>query len=269
MAKRALVLLAAVIIPVLPASGCSGRAKTVSGAKPAEVTVAAASDLKTALPKIIDVFEKKTSVKVAATFGSSGLLAAQIENGAPIDLFLSANREFVEKLLAKKMLTHQRLYARGLIVLVGAAESLDKLAAPGIATVAMANPEHAPYGRAAKEALEEKGLWAAVEPKIVYAENVAQALEFVKTGNADVAITARSLAKADGLAYGEIDRDLYAPIEQWGASAPAGPNSREAERFLDFLLGTEARSILEDSGFQTVPLSNFIERSPRIKAGEL
>jgi len=224
-----------------------------------ELSVAAASDLRFSFTEIAESFEKEKNAKVILVFGSSGTLAAQIEKGAPYDLFFSANREYVEELKSEGMLEASFVgsYAKGFIVLAKKKNSsaelndLEDLAKPEVKIIALANPEHAPYGRAAVEALKNRKIWAKVREKIVYAENIAQAEEYVSTGNADAAIIALSLAinNAD-LTYVSIDPELYSPIAQYFGAIKNSKNKEIAQEFLEYLKSEKAKEVMRKYGYE-------------------
>jgi molybdate transport system substrate-binding protein len=226
------------------------------------LTVAAASDLQPVLPEIAKRFEREMKIPVTTTFGSSGNFFAQIENGAPFDLFLSADVEYPGRLEDDGFAVRgSRIeYAVGRIVLwtrkdsgVNVSMGFGILASPRVRRIAIANPEHAPYGRAAIAALEHERLYQELKGKLVLGENVSQAAQFVQSGNADAGIFALSLAKAPplrsaGTMY-EIPDDWYRPIIQ---SAVVLENSRQknaAKQFLDFLRRPEIARIFEQAGF--------------------
>jgi molybdenum ABC transporter molybdate-binding protein len=173
----------------------------------APLLVLAASDLQQALPRIVELYQRKTGVRVQVSFGSTGNLTTQIENGAPADLFLAASETFIDRLEKGGHIrtATRRVYAQGLLAVTwreGAPEvdSLPMLAGDAYRTIAIANPEHAPYGQLAEEALRNWDLLDEVRPKIVYAENVSQALQMVATGNADAGLVALAGATGSGSA---------------------------------------------------------------------
>jgi len=227
------------------------------------IRVAAASDLQHALPVLIAAFRQEhgEDLDVEPTFGASGQLAEQIRQGAPFDVFLSADRRFVEKLAGEGSIDPKsvRPYARGTLVLAirdvsdPIVKGLADLSRPEVKTIAIANPELAPYGRAAKQTLERAGLWEALGPKIVPAESVRQALQFAESGNADVAFVGRSLADIKGIRAVGVPVDSYDPIIQvLGVSArPGRPD--DARAFADFVVGKVGQGILQDLGFLRVP----------------
>lgn len=218
----------------------------------ADLLVAAAADLAEVQALLTSGFEQASGQKVRFTLGASGMLARQIEQGAPYDVYLSANEKFVQELVNAGRLESGsvRVYALGRLGLWsrdGAVREPDQLRGKRVLHVALANPAHAPYGVAARQFLERRGLWKAVAPKVVYGENVRQALQFAESGNAEAAITAWSLVFDRG---GVLlpDRD-HAPIRQAGGVVTGRPRAAEARRFLEYLAGPEARGILAAHGF--------------------
>lgn len=224
---------------------------------PAPLTVAAAADLQFAFTEIAALFEARTGQPVTLVFGSTGQLAQQIENGAPFDLLAAANIAFVEALRDQGLVFADSvaLYAEGRIVLAVnresgvAATSLDDLTNPMIQRIALANPEHAPYGMAAKEALTRAGVWAAVEPKLVYGENVRQTLQFIQTGDAQVGIVALSVADVPEITWTLIDGDLHTPLRQSLAVVASSTQPDAARAFAAFINGPEGRPIMQRYGF--------------------
>lgn len=225
--------------------------------------IAAASDLQFALPELAGRFERAGGARLELSFGSSGNFARQIEQGAPMELFLSADEGFVLR-LAEARLTRDRgaLYALGRIALIvpGAStialdERLDGLrrAMDQIQRFSIANPEHAPYGRAAREALMKLGLWAELQPLLVLGENVSQATQFVSTGSAQAGITAASLALAPPVAAKtrrlQLPDNLHAPLRQRMVlmkNAGAG-----VVAFYDYLRSADARAVFAHHGFSS------------------
>ncbi|MCC5910121.1 MAG: molybdate ABC transporter substrate-binding protein [Clostridiaceae bacterium] len=222
-----------------------------------ELHVAAASDLRFAFEELGRTFEEEKGVKVIFQFGSSGNLAQQIANGAPIDLFASANKKFVEDLVESGDIIEETkaLYAIGRIVLAVNknahvdVKSLEDLLLDEIQYISLANPNHAPYGLAGKEALESKGLWELVKDKLVYGENVSQAMQFVQTGNAPVGIIALSIADVEEIDHILIDEDLHKPLEQMLGVVSHSNNRELAESFAVFVNSPEGRKIMEKYGF--------------------
>jgi len=225
---------------------------------PEPVTVAAAADLAFAFRDLGPLYEKATGQPVVFSFGSTGVLAKQIAEGAPFDAFAAANASFADDAVASgACLADSRTpYATGRIVVYtprGAAiapKTLAELTDPRIAKIAIANPEHAPYGRAAKQAMERTGVWAAVSPKVVYGENVQQALQFAQSGNADVAIIALSLAIVTPGAWTIVPGDLHPPLDQVMVACLHGrAGAASGRRFVDFVRSDAARAVMHKYGF--------------------
>jgi molybdate transport system substrate-binding protein len=175
-------------------------------------------------------------------------LKQQIENGAPFDVFLSANEQYVKDLAAAGLVTDTTNYAIGRIALWspnGSVTSLADLKKNTVIHLAIPNPQHAPYGVAARQALESQGVWKDVEPKIVYGENVRQALQFAESGNAEAVITSWTLLIGKGKL---LPAEWHSPIRQTGAVVKSSTQPDAARRFLKFLVGQEAQKILNDGG---------------------
>lgn len=241
---------------------CLGLALIGSaGAADRPPIIAAASDLKFAITDIADRFERETGRKVTLNFGSSGNFARQIQQGAPFELFMSADEGFVFR-LADADLTRDRgaLYAVGRIVLYAPKRSPLALDSElkglrsgwnSVRRFAIANPEHAPYGRAAEEALRSLRLWEFVQPKVVLGENIAQTAQFITTGNADAGIIALSLALAPELAregdHVLLPATLHRPLlQRMVLTRGAGET---AAQFYRYLQEPAARVILREYGF--------------------
>ena len=241
---------------VLALAACSGQPRTA--AEP--ILVLAASDLQYALPELARLHQAETGDSVALVFGSTGNLAAQIDQGAPADLFFAANERFVDELAAKGRVDGdtRRMYAVGRIVIIAAREtrvplqSVADLARPELRHVAIANPEHAPYGMAAREAMMKAGVWDRVRPRLVLGENIMQAFQFVKTGNADAAVIALSVALGDtAVRYVLIPDSLHAPLRQVAAVTRDSRTPQKARAFLDFVGSERGREVMRRFGFTT------------------
>lgn len=242
----------------LVAAGCRPETTTL--------TVSAASDLTYAFQEIALQFQAETGHRVIFNFGSTGQLAQQIERGAPVDVFAAANVGFMEELVRQGLVLPDtvQLYARGYLTLWTRADSplqlerLEDLIRPEVRRVAIANPDHAPYGIAAREALQAAGIWDAVQPKLVLGENVRQALQYAETGNVDAAIVALSLsapaaAGPDGLGrWVLIPQDLYTPLDQTLAVVKGTPHETVARAFIAYINGPQGRQIMRNYGF-TLP----------------
>lgn len=254
---------AAAAVLLLVAITARGQVDPVRSPPAPAPLVAAAADLKFALDEIVARFERDTGQKVRVTYGSSGNLARQIGQGAPYELFLSADESLVVRLHGQgRTRGLGDLYAIGRIVLyvpegspLRADPQLDdlarRLAAGGVGRLAIANPDHAPYGRAAQQALQSLGLWDQVRPRLVLGENVAQAAQFAASGNADGGIIAYSLALAPQLrqrgTYALIPDTLHAPLRQRMVLLKgAGTAARELYVFIG---SAKARPVLERYGF--------------------
>lgn len=243
----------ALLLAVFVVAGC--QSSNTSSKK--EILVAAASDLGPAFEEIGREYEQTTGTKVTFNFGSTGNLAKQIENGLPADLFAAANIEFADG-LEKKGLTipnTKALYARGRITLWTHADSklqitkLEDLTRPEVKKVGIANPEHAPYGTAGREAMQSLGIWAQVKDKMVFAENVRMALQYADTGNTDVSVVALSLSVQNKGNWTLIPEELHKPLDQALAVIKATKNEQEARRFAAFINGPTGRPIMRKYGF--------------------
>jgi molybdate transport system substrate-binding protein len=214
--------------------------------------VAAAADLAPLETQLSHGYASATGGAVRFVFGSSGMLGRQIENGAPYDLFLCANEQIVQDLSVHKHLIPETItaYASGRLGLWGARATPANpaaLADSKIRVIAIANPQHAPYGAAARGLLERAGLWTSLQPKIVLAENVRQAYEFARTGNADVVITSWTLLKAESGAK-LLPSASHPPIRQSAGVVAGTPRDAQARAFLHFLLSPTGQSILQAGG---------------------
>lgn len=222
------------------------------------IRVAAAADLALAFKEIGAAFEKETGDKTSFSFGSTGLLAKQIQEGAPFDLFAAANISFVDDVVKAGVCdgSQKSLYARGRIVVwtrkgstVAPPKTLADLADARFAKVAIANPEHAPYGKAAQQALEKVGVWAQVKPKLVFGENVQQTLQFAQSGNVEAAIVALSLAVQSDGAWLPIDVELHQPLDQALVLCGHSPALAEAAKLSAFVGSPAGRAIMRRYGF--------------------
>ena len=229
-----------------------------------EIRIAAASDLTAALPAIVQQFEHDNHCKVTVTFGSSGNFYQQLQNGAPFDVFLSADVQYPQKLQDSGLTVSGSLteYAAGKIVLWTRNESkldlskgLKVLTSADVKKIAIANPQHAPYGKAAEAALKAEGIYDQVAPKLVLGENISQAALFAQSGNADVGIIALSLAlnptmKSAGH-YVEIPSNEYPAIRQAAIVMKSSSQVDLAKKFVEFLSSKPGRDVLQQFGFST------------------
>jgi molybdate transport system substrate-binding protein len=233
-----------------------------SAARAQQVRVAAAADLQFAMRDVTAQFEKQTGTKVDVTYGSSGNFFSQLQNGAPFDLFFSADVDYPKKLEAAGLAESGTLYeyAVGRIAIWTPADASadvtrlgwQALLDPGVERIAIANPEHAPYGRAAVAALEKAGIYAEVKAKLVYGENVSQAAQFVQSGNAQAGIIAMALAVSPGMNNGkrwEIPLDMHPPIEQAAIVLKNAANKSGARALLEFVKSEAGRAVFAKYGF--------------------
>ena len=227
-----------------------------------EIRIAAAADLKFAMGELAGEFEKQTGAKVSVTYGSSGNFFSQLQNGAPFDLFFSADIEYPKKLDAAGLAAPGTLYeyAVGRIVIWTPADAKVDVTKQGWKTlldarvekIAIANPEHAPYGRAAVAALQKAGIYESVQAKLVYGENISQAAQFVQSGNAQAGIVALSLAVSPAMRDGkrwEIPAEMHSAIEQGAIVLKDAKNKEAARAFLEFVKSAAGRAILAKYGF--------------------
>lgn len=226
-------------------------------------TVAAASVLRFALPEVADAFTARTGIRTRLSFGSSGNLRRQIAQGAPFSLFLSADESFPLDLAREGLtLDEGRVYAQGRLALLlpkaspllsdGTLSDLaDALTDGRLKHLAIANPETAPYGRAAREVLERLGLWLPAQPTLVIGENVAQAAQFASAGTAEAGLVAYPLAASSRLdtccRSAAIPSEMHASMNQRGVLINGA--GEDAKAFFQFLLGPEGRNILQRHGF--------------------
>ena len=240
----------------------SALAARVGAAGGPDLRIAAASDLQAALPSLVEAFERESRRSVTVSFGSSGNFFSQIQNGAPFDIFLSADIDYPKQLESARLAEPGTLYsyATGSIVLwtrhgsgVEVQKGLEALSSAGVRRVAIANPAHAPYGRAAVAALQGVRIYDQVRTKLVLGENVSQAAQFVQSGNADAGIIPLSLASSPALTaagqYAAISASLYPPIEQAAVVVRASQHKDAARAFLAYLKRADVVKALAAAGF--------------------
>jgi molybdate transport system substrate-binding protein len=252
--RRATAAVAVVVASAQPA--------TLAGQTQKRLTIAAASDLQTALPAIARAFEQTGAARATLTFASSGTLFAQIRNGAPFDVFLSADGDYPRRLARENVGDPSTLqqYASGFLALWARRDSgidvnrgLNGLTDARVRRIAVANPATAPYGRAAVSALRTAQLYDAVQAKLVFGENLAQAAQLVESGNADVGILSLAAAlgptmRAEGIFF-RIPAVAYPPIEQWAVIVRSSREPALARRFLAYLREPQANAMLTRFGF--------------------
>jgi molybdate transport system substrate-binding protein len=220
------------------------------------LTVAAAANLTGTMDEVVAAFERQTNVPVTVSYGSTAQLSQQIENGAPFDIFASADTEHVDALIAKGKLqsASRAVYASGQLALwipdsKQNVQTIKDLVHPKVRFIAIAQPDLAPYGQAAVEALKETGLWEQVQPKVVYANNISMARQYAASGNADAAFTAFSLVMKDAGVVIKVDPKLHRPLDQALAITESTPRGALARWFAAFLLGSTGRSVLGNRGY--------------------
>jgi molybdate transport system substrate-binding protein len=226
--------------------------------------LAAAADLQPVLPPILAEFEQQMHVHVDASYQSSATLATQIQNGAPFDLFMAADLSFPQRVIAEGLADTDKplTYARGTLVLWTRNNSplrqlsVDTLRDPALKALAIANPEHAPYGRAAVASLRNLGLYDQLKPKLVIAENIAQAAQYADSGNAQAGLISLTSALSERLKanghYIAMPRDSYPPILQGAVVMKDSSNRAQAHQLLDFLMSPTVQKELEARGLEPV-----------------
>jgi molybdate transport system substrate-binding protein len=233
------------------------------------ISVAAAADLSTALKEIAASFTKQSGINVKLSLGASGALTQQIENGAPFDAFFSADMGYPQQLITENQAAPSTLYryAIGKLVLWTPSTSpldferqgMKTLLDPSVQKIAIANPQHAPYGRAAVAALKYAGLYEQLSSKLVIGENVSQAAQFVESGNAQIGFVALAHASAPEMQgkgkYWQVPADAYPALDQGAIVLAHSEHKKEAQQFLDFIKTKEASAILQRYGF-TLPQQN-------------
>ena len=227
-------------------------------AQSGELRIAAAADLTRAFGEMGRVYEQQTGQKTVMIFGASGQLAKQIENGAPYDVFASANEDYVTQLERKNLIVSgtKQTYAQGKLVLwtrkggPPLPATLADLLQPRYTRIAIANPTSAPYGLLAKQALQSAGVWDRVQAKLVTGENIQQTLQFAVSGNADIAFVSRSLASDGAGVFKPVPDNLYPPLSQTLAVLQSSQQPDQARRFALFVTGRQGQAILKKYGFE-------------------
>jgi molybdate transport system substrate-binding protein len=222
------------------------------------LTIFAAADLAFALKEIAARFEQTHDTKVTLVLGSTGHLAQQVAHGAPADVLFAANERFVDDLVRRGAIIPgtRALYAQGRIALATRKDrgprltELTQLADPRVRRIAIANPQHAPYGKAAEEALRAAGVWGAVVSTLVFGENIRHALQFLETGAVDAAIIALSLASVPGIEHALIDAALHEPLNQVVGVVTRSCCPERALAFIQYVNGPHGRPIMKRYGFR-------------------
>src|SRR5881296_1141377 len=227
-----------------------------------EVRIAAAADLQFVFKEVAGRFEKQSGASVKLSYGSSGNFFSQIQNGAPFDLFFSADIEYPKRLEAGGLADARTLYeyAIGRLVIWTPADAKVDVTKEGwkslldasVEKIAIANPEHAPYGRAAVAALQASGIYERVKPKLVYGENISQTAQFVQSGSAQAGIVALSLAVSPAMRDGkrwDIPAEMHSALEQGAIVLKRAKNKDAAQAFLEFVKSASSRAIFAKYGF--------------------
>lgn len=223
------------------------------------LSVAVAANMMPVMQALKPGFEKRTGIQLALTPGASGKFAAQIESGAPFDLFVSADQSFPEALAGKGLASGKpAVYAYGTLILWSLSGAdvnggVEGLKSPAVKKIAVADPKTAPYGRAAVEALKKAGVYEAVESKLVYGESISQVNQFITSKAADVGFAARSIVETDDWkgkgAWAPVDPKLYAPIGQSLLVLKAAKNQAGAKKLRSYILGAKGRAVLKRFGY--------------------
>lgn len=250
-------LLAACGVSRVSQPSSSPSATSSPAAETATLTVSAAADLNDVFPEIGKLWTKETGHTVTFNLGSTGQLAQQIERGAPVDVFAAANKKFVEDLDKKGLIFSdtKALYGVGRLTLWQREDGLHEvkdikdLLKPEIKRVAIANPDHAPYGMAAREALQSAGIWKELQPKLILGENIKQTKQYAETGNVDVAIAALSISVEKPGKWVLLPAELHKPLEQMLAVPKNAPHPEIAKQFAAFINGEKGRPLMKKYGF--------------------
>src|SRR5438067_4142630 len=263
-------------LPIVAAMACADCAQLASAAEQGAVRVAAAADLRFALDEILEAFRReRPAVDVQATYGSSGNFYAQLSNRAPFDIFFSADIDYPRRLIreGRAPADSEFLYGIGrLVVWVPRTSTLDveklgirALLSPSVRRIAIANPRHAPYGRAAEAAMKSLGVYDRVKDRLVLGDSVMQTAQFVERGGADLGIISQSLALAPPLRdkgrFWEVPIDAYPRREQGGVILSWAQDRAAAQAVRDFVLSERGRAILRRHGFQLQENSWILRRS--------
>jgi molybdate transport system substrate-binding protein len=246
------------LIGLVIIAGCRQEKTTNEMNQAAEITVAAAANLTDVFAEIGPKFTGKTGIKVVFSFGATAELSKQIENGAPFDVFAAADSEHPEQLETKGMLTpgSRAIYARGRLVMWLPAGSdlkatrIEDITAKSFERIAIAKPDVAPYGRATVESLRALRIWDAIEPRVIYGQNVSQTKQYAATGNAEAAFIPLALVKPGEGSYLEVKDELHQPIDQVLGIVKESKKQTEARKFVDFLLSPEIQELLSQRGYR-------------------
>ncbi|HSS21794.1 MAG TPA: molybdate ABC transporter substrate-binding protein [Pyrinomonadaceae bacterium] len=251
-------IICSLVLALLIAAGCKSATQTNDQTKPAELTVAAASNLTDVFAEIGPRFTSKTGIRVVFSFGATADLAKQIENGAPFDVFTAADSEHPEQLETKGLLTpgSRFIYARGRLVMWLPAGSelkatrIEDITAKQFERIAIAKPDVAPYGAATVESLKALKIWDRIESRVIYGQNVSQTKQYASTGNAEVAFIPLALVKPGEGNYIEVKDELHRPIEQALGIVKESAKQTDARKFVDFLMSPEIQEYLSQKGYR-------------------
>ena len=249
---RTIYLYLILLFPFLLTCSCSRNHTAPSPT----LTVSAATSLTIAFQELSALFGQQSGIRVICNFGSSGKLTHQIQQGAPVDLFASASSAYIDTLAAKDLIAPDTVtrFGRGQLVIWSRPDgplplkSLGDLLRPELERFAMANPVHAPYGIAAREALQRAGLWDRLQHKLIMGRNVRQAMHYAESGNVDAALVARSLCRPGKGRWVAVPGDLYSPPYQSLAVIRSSAHPTEARSFAAYVNTPQARSIMEKYG---------------------
>lgn len=223
-----------------------------------KLRISAAADLALAFKEIAAQFEKETGIPAEITFSSTGTATLQIENGAPYDVFAAADESYLNKLSKEGFILAgtQQLYAQGRIGIatlkgsnIEVKELKDLADNPKVKKIAIADPSHAPYGKAAKQAFEHQNLWDKVQSKMVYGQNIQDTLAILKSGNVDAAIISLSIYKPDEVNFTMIDPSWYEPLNQAMAILKTTKQEENARKFVAYVNGDKGRVVMKKYGF--------------------
>ena len=257
-------ILTLIVLMTTVLAGCNSSSTTISSTPQsspthtgAELTIAAAADLVIAFKEIGDLYEKNTDNKVKLIFSSSGTAREQIENGAPYDVYASANIKFIDDLIEKDKIISdtKELYGIGRVGVatnIGNPQQVNELSdllRPEFKKIAMANPEHAPYGLAAKQALESVNLWEKLKDKMVYGKDIQDVLTLVKSGNVEAGFISLSVVNKDEVNFLLVDDKLHKPLKQAIAVVKGTKHEEEARNFIKYVNGEQGRKIMKKYGF--------------------
>jgi len=229
---------------------------------PAEknILIAAAANVQYPIDKIIKTFEEKSGIKVECVIASSGKLTSQIIEGAPFDIFISADTKYPEALHEKGLVMGDvKVYATGLLVIwshetnLGLSDNLNFITESHIRKIAIPNPDYAPYGVAAMEAIENSGIYEKIKPKLVYGQNISQTSQYIFTKAVDIGFTAKSVVLSEPMKeysnWIEVDPVLYSPIHQGAVLIKKNGSTQEAKEFYDFLFSEACQKIFLEYGY--------------------